>query len=85
MKYRSKTVEVEAVQITDDLEVTIDRVSTLGAVIGFGTRSCRECRVYAPNLRGVAAQHGDWIIKDGDNFSVCSDDEFKKKYEAIEK
>lgn len=70
MKYRSKPVEIEAVQITDDLEVTIDRVTTLGAVIGFGTTSCGECRVYAPNLRGVAAQIGDWIIKDGDTFRL---------------
>lgn len=70
-------------QITDDREVTIDRVSTLGAVIGFGTTSCGEVRVYAPNLRGVSAQRGDWIIKDGDTFSVCSDEEFKRKYEAV--
>lgn len=33
----------------------------------------------------LEVQSGDWIIKDGDTFSVCSDEEFKRKYEEIEK
>ena len=65
MKYRSKPVEVEAVQFT--LE---ESRNTILYKLGYDIRN---------NLVFLS----DWIIKDGDTFSVCSDEEFKRRYEAV--
>ncbi len=68
MKYRSKPVEVEAVQFDGTQYCATEMYKLWNSIPGF-----------------PGQKFGEWIIKDGDTFSVCSDEEFKRKYEEIEK
>ena len=81
MKYRSKPVDVEAVQYREGS-------SYLKMYAIWGLRFTDVCKV-SPFMKDMIVQNWgwckftDWIIKDGDTFSVCSDDEFRRKYEAV--
>ncbi len=83
MKYRSKPVEVEAVQFNDDnsymkmehkwglpfTDACINAIPFFNSILVHNSGWCRAT---------------DWIIKDGDTFSVMSDEEFQRKYEAVD-
>ena len=71
MKYRSKPVEVEAVQFNDDS-------SYMKMEHKWGLAFTDACSNAIPWCRAT-----DWIIKDGDTFSVCSDEEFQRKYAPL--
>ncbi len=88
MKYRSKTVEVEAVQVTD--EVSCAKILTWcdehDWLAGYAINSHGKLFIEIDDLiKNIVANAGEWVVKDGDTLSVCSDDEFKRRYEAIEK
>lgn len=74
MKYRSKPVEVEAVQYT-----CYSSTKTMHKVFG---KAFKKLYFVFDDILSVPVS--TWIIKDGDTFSVCSDEEFKRKYEACE-
>lgn len=86
MKYRSKPVEVEAVQFNgDESVIKISNTFSISLRLWFFNDEILQMKhEYGRNKKTVLFKT-DWIIKDGDNFSVCSDEEFRRKYEAIEK
>jgi len=76
MKYRSKPVEIEAVQFTGP-----ENYEEMRAILGYPT--CLYSRGPFVWFGGTKLFPGLWIIKDGDTFSVMIDEEFQRKYEAI--
>lgn len=84
MKYRSEPVEVEAVRITD-AHSYLDAINWLGPVLKRSTiQPMLRIKIQFIGHATIYVNEGDWIIKDGDTFSVRSDEEFKRKYEACE-
>jgi len=86
MKYRSKPAEVEAVRL-DGLKSYEHMCEKWGTIFSRHRRCYLNGISYQPPpMRGYLqwAFVGDWIIKDGDTFSVMSDEEFKRKYDKAE-
>jgi hypothetical protein len=76
MKYRRKSIEVEAVQYTGDMRV----------VEAFaGTNAIWDGGLFIETPGGyVSALLNDWIIKEGNRFSVCLSDVFPNLYEPVD-
>lgn len=72
MKYRSKPNVVEAVQFKEEPH----------PILMQWVKECNDLGYFGQML--YTSKDGDWIIKDGETFSVCSDEEFRRKYEACE-
>lgn len=92
VQYNASESEVNIVDLFDWIHNT-DSSTIYGAVVGGIMKDIRESKgiwipykkddVYIP--RKALACDGDWIIKHGDlNFTVMSNEEFRKLYYVVE-
>ena len=82
-KYRSKPVEIEAIQLDDDIEVAENIEGITNKQVRLAVED--PLQMVARTLNGqVIVTPGDWIIKglEGE-FYPCKDSVFQKKYEVV--
>ena len=85
MKYKSKVVEIEAIQLNHE---NLERIWTwMGDAYSSHEEAGNDLSLSMPieTLEGtMTANEGDWIIKglEGE-FYPCKDSIFKRKYEAV--
>ena len=82
-KYRSKPVEIEAIQLDDDIEVAENIEGITNKQVRLAVEDPLQMVVRILNGQ-VIVTPGDWIIKglEGE-FYPCKDSVFQKKYEVV--
>jgi hypothetical protein len=82
MKYRSKPVEVEAIQWfkMGDHEDVVECAPPWYMTWYAGENG----RILLPNGDEVIVHPSDWVVTDTDSIHVVSDKKFREKYEALE-
>ena len=85
MKFRSKVLEIEAMQFTDQSKNSVFNWVTCNRQAGSNVKT-GEPELSIQTLEGVmTARFGDWIIKGVEGeFYPCKASVFERKYEAIE-